>query len=124
MKHFVFVYGSLKIGFHNDMLLSSAEYLGDSITMDKYLMESYGRVPILHKDAHHHICGEIYAVNDDELERLDILEGNGTHYKRELIYLYDGELVWCYFLMEHHRFDELIDDGHRIVVKNEKATWT
>ena len=47
------------------------------------------------------ILGELYEVDDHTLKNLDVLEGNGHFYKRELVRIHSHpEKAWMYVLME------------------------
>ncbi len=97
-KHKVFVYGTLKRGYGNNSLLKEAVYLGKAKTIDKWSMVGKGRpFPyLLEKNFKgYNIEGEVYAVDDKELNLLDRLEGVPTHYRKEIIkvrYTDDGSL--------------------------------
>lgn len=91
-KHYVFVYGSLKRGLHNHYLLQDENvvYVGTLTTKeDSYVMYPMtSSVPIVVKNPNgHKVKGELYAVNDEVLGYLDILEGHPHFYRREKIYL-------------------------------------
>jgi gamma-glutamylaminecyclotransferase len=79
MKHRVFVYGTLKKGFPNhDRYMASAEKLGNYQTDDNYPLvligERYVPCMINAPGAGKQVEGELYAVTDDCLKRLDVLE--------------------------------------------------
>ena len=116
----VFVYGSLKQGFHNHAVLHGAEFLGEARTRDMYYMVGLGGYPGVLRETNNpnqaYVLGEVYKVDDKTLARLDRLEGNGSFYNREQIhiqYIHDFhiESVWIYFLMEYSgaRFIKPID---------------
>jgi gamma-glutamylcyclotransferase (GGCT)/AIG2-like uncharacterized protein YtfP len=80
----VFVYGTLKKGFHNHSVLQGAEYIGTANSVQKFNMINLGGFPavLYNSDDGYQISGEIYKINDKILDRLDILEGEGTFYDR------------------------------------------
>lgn len=81
-KHTVFVYGTLKSGHHNNILLENAEYLGPATTVsNNYTMYHLGSFPGVKEGGTDSISGEVYAVDDTELSRLHRLEGHPTFYK-------------------------------------------
>lgn len=83
--NYVFVYGSLKKGYHNNVILSESEYIGSFKTNGKFEMTSFGSFPAIHKGKDEkNIIGEVYVVNDDILHDLDRLEGEGWFYKRTI----------------------------------------
>lgn len=110
--HLVFVYGSLKTGFHNHRLLTDcgATPLGVAVTDGRYLLLKGAAFPFLIKPADlpnvdisawcAPVAGELYRVNDACLARLDQLEGHPEFYRRETITVNTGVQCWAYFLTE------------------------
>ncbi len=105
MVHLVFVYGTLKHGQRNHHLLQDEVYAGTKATRDPiYLMEQFESAtspgkytPGVRKVDHGgRISGEIYAVDDTTLAKLDELEGVGVKYDREEIMLNGGVKAWMY----------------------------
>jgi gamma-glutamylcyclotransferase (GGCT)/AIG2-like uncharacterized protein YtfP len=86
MAHRVFVYGTLKRGGSNHSLLqSSSEFLGEAVTVPTYRMLATS-FPVIMPDATGKpVAGEIYAVDDTTLVRLDQLEREGRSYDRVVI---------------------------------------
>jgi gamma-glutamylaminecyclotransferase len=84
-KHIVFVYGTLKRGYGNNRLLSNATFLGEGETEGRFGLYNGSGFPFVSKNASvfSNIRGDVYAINDSELERLDRLEGHPNFYKRE-----------------------------------------
>lgn len=117
----VFVYGSLKKGYHNYPVLKDSEYLGTFKTKGKYDMFSLGSFPAVIKNSHNYfINGELYSVTDEVLNDLDELEGNGYFYKRYLTPLqgYDED-VWVYFYLNKDHGDS----KECVTIKGDEATW-
>jgi gamma-glutamylcyclotransferase (GGCT)/AIG2-like uncharacterized protein YtfP len=84
-SNFVFVYGTLKQGFGNHAnFLRDATFLGDGRSVTRWRMCD-GGFPIVLPGDHGHVVGEVYAVDDPTLARLDRLESNGHMYQREVI---------------------------------------
>lgn len=108
--HKVFVYGSLKRGFHNNTLLYESRFIGERITQDEtWIMRSLGGFPGVVRKYHGalsaSIHGDLYEVDDFTLSRLDRLESNGQFYSRELVRLRDeDELAWMYILNNDHSY--------------------
>jgi gamma-glutamylcyclotransferase (GGCT)/AIG2-like uncharacterized protein YtfP len=75
--HRVFVYGTLKRGIHNHRLLAATTFVGKAITVSKFRMVAGGFPVLLRGEAGttQKVCGEVYEVNDEQLARLDGLEG-------------------------------------------------
>ena len=91
--HTLFVDGTLKRGFYNHNVYlrraednCTAKYLGTAITNDKFALKVLGPrcIPALLEDpTDYSINGEVYAVSDDVLEAMDLLEGVAVgHYFR------------------------------------------
>lgn len=94
--NYVFVYGTLKEGYRNNLWLGVSELEGDGTTSDKWAMIHGPGFPYLlgrHPDGHH-IKGEIYSCTDATLAHLDRLEGTPYHYHREVIDVDCGDFVY------------------------------
>jgi gamma-glutamylaminecyclotransferase len=103
--HKVFVYGTLKEGHGNDVLLSFSKKIGEGFTKERYVMYESG-IPFVSKSlALTKIYGEVYLVTDDTLDSLDMLEGHPDWYKREEVpIIYNNDIkkglltnAWLYF---------------------------
>lgn len=103
----VFVYGTLKYGYGNwKWCLSNEEYLGPSVTADRFVMGNVGFPYIFPEDKVSGlvdddllkpVLGDLFKVSDDQtMVRLDHLEGEGYHYHRKLIQTAQGETAWIY----------------------------
>lgn len=80
----VMVYGTLKKGHCNHILLKDATFLGyDSITGPVKLYD-LGTIPaaVETPGVTNTIKGEVYAINEEILAGLDLMEGHPTLYKR------------------------------------------
>ena len=88
----VFVYGTLKRGCSNHPFLAGQNFLGEAQTSPGFRLfdlEGFpGMVP--HAEDREGVRGEVWAVDDDCLARLDVLEGivEGL-YRREAVPLRD-----------------------------------
>lgn len=78
----MFVYGSLKRGFHNHHILALAAFMGDGTTLRRFDLWSLGAFPAATQPGQFRITGEVYRVGRDTLSELDLLEGEGVLYKR------------------------------------------
>lgn len=110
MPTLVFVYGTLKAGYPNSLLLKTAKRVGDvAVTVGSYfILRDTGRFPVLMKIKNKRkpiaakaakVVGEVYEVDDKTLQSLDYLEGNGRMYQRKQFYIHvDGRTVkaWIY----------------------------
>ncbi len=81
MSRLVFVYGTLKHGYHNNSLLHTAT-LVKADTVEGFKLYDCG-FPIAKASEGEKISGELYEIEDDgTLARLDRLESNGSMYNR------------------------------------------
>jgi gamma-glutamylcyclotransferase (GGCT)/AIG2-like uncharacterized protein YtfP len=94
----VFVYGSLKQGFENHLLLSAACFEGPYATALGFELFRVGRYPALVRASHGLVHGELYRVDRELLERLDDFEGCPELYQRESIQLKDGRAAYAYLM--------------------------
>jgi len=96
----LFFYGTLKTGGRANRLLAGAECLGPARTLPLYRMFSLGPFPgmVLDQVKGTAIHGELWAVDDALLARLDRYEGVPGLFTREAIAVADhvGE-VQAYF---------------------------
>lgn len=104
-KHLMAVYGTLKAGRGNHRLLVNAETVTkNGLTKDKFAMYSSGIPYVVKDEKANNIKVEVYKVDDEELQRIDGLEGHPGWYKREEIIVTDTESktehanVWLYFM--------------------------
>lgn len=82
-KQHVFVYGTLKRGFRNNVLLEGYDVVQEAVTTPKYRMFDCGSYPGLVKDENgYEVHGEIYLVDNKTMEQLDHLEGTPFLYQR------------------------------------------
>lgn len=115
-KDHVFVYGTLKRGHGNSVLLNEAEFVQDAITPPKYTMRNLGWFPGVQLDGSTPIVGEVYKVTDSELARLDRLEGYPSFYDRVRISLKGLDVEpWMYVLP---------NDGYQDRPVIESGKWT
>lgn len=109
MTDLVFVYGSLKRGYHGHDQMKGADYEGAALTaLPRYQMlacpwpgaphEAYPALITVaeHDRAAGFVTGEVYAVSASLMARLDEFENVGQDYTRELIGLADGRQAWVY----------------------------
>ena len=92
MRHYLFVYGTLKKGFPNhDHYMRSARDLGKYQTIEKYPLVLCGPryVPcmIFSPGDGQHVEGQLYEVDEECLNRIDALERvkDSDGYRRTLI---------------------------------------
>lgn len=85
MTHRVFVYGTLKREGSNNPLLAGSEFLGEAVTVAAYKMVATSFPVIMPDPDGRPVAGEVYAVDDATLARLDQLEREGRSYDRVTI---------------------------------------
>lgn len=97
-EHYVFIYGSLKRGYHNDQWMEGTGFLGDAVTSDReYEMHACSGMFPLAVPGNNRIAGELYVLDDEALANLDWLEGNGISYTRKQIKLSGVDVfAWMY----------------------------
>jgi len=92
----VFVYGTLKKGFHNHRLLEGCEFIGTR-SVSGFTLIDLGAFPGMVASPGE-VTGEVYEIDDETLARLDQLESEGSFYKRVKINI-DGDDVSTYLYM-------------------------
>jgi len=125
--HQVFVYGSLKRGFHNHGLLSKSTFLseGASCGLEMYSLGSFPAVT----HGKGSVVGEIWEVDDDTLADLDRLEGHPNFYRREVMDIWcdnmNGNLP-CYVYVYQGQVRDHIPEGewkHEHLQAQAHASW-
>ena len=95
MKTKLFVYGTLKRGFHNNRLLQDQKFLQEVETADPQVMEC-GGIPFLYNASRYlretkkcykayyapKVKGQLWEVDEEALQLIDGLEGHPRWYKR------------------------------------------
>ncbi|MFS0864400.1 gamma-glutamylcyclotransferase [Fredinandcohnia sp. 179-A 10B2 NHS] len=71
----VFVYGTLRKGEKNHYLLKESVCLSDNCWVFGELHDTGYGYPVLKPSTISKVIGEVYEVNDEILQRLDVLEG-------------------------------------------------
>ncbi len=107
----LFVYGTLKHGFHNAFYLIDAEYLGEFTTRSDYSMFDFGGFPAVSEGGNCAIVGEVYAINEEHLAATDRLEWHPGFYQRVVIETAYGE-AWMYVVQALQCTGKVRLDGH------------
>mgnify|MGYP003139024103 FL=1 len=96
----VFVYGTLRKGHGNHVLLKNSEFVDAGLTKKKYAMYANG-IPFVSDDEEvSSIFGELYKVSSHTLRMIDLLEGHPSWYERKKITVIGGKKrykAWLYF---------------------------
>jgi len=117
---YLFVYGTMKRDFRNHSRISSeitTKYLGDHVTEDNYYhMKSKlingGTAPVLFLHGEQAISGELYKINHNLLDYIDIMEGTPNVYRRVGVRLKNVHLpVWMYVVDndEEHFTEDFVE---------------
>lgn len=121
--YLVFVYGSLKRGFHNHRLLENSKFLGPAKTTAEYEMFPLagGAFPVI-VPGNYAINGELYEVDETTLKLLDRLESNGSMYQREVTDIPShDQLAWVYVFMHPTRGSP--SDSQYVKTEDGEQTW-
>ena len=97
-EHLVFTYGTLRRGEPNHPLLARARFLGEAATLPHFALVDLGPFPAMIAGGQTAVIGEVYAVDERTLARLDILEGHPRFYQRRRIHLASGQEVEAYLM--------------------------
>ncbi len=98
----LFVYGTLKRGYHNSFYLEGSRFIGEDLTVNKYFMAVSGYIPFVFEDWMEHefkgfIKGEVYLVDSFTLKKIDRLENHPYDYRRKKVKLKCFGEAWLYF---------------------------
>lgn len=108
---FVFVYGTLKRGGSNNRLLSSSKFITVAESVTESHLFNLGGFPCwnptspLSDALRAPVRGEIWEVTEEDLKRLDRLEGHPDFfYRSQMNFVHDYKTyrAWVYFLEEPH----------------------
>ena len=105
----VLVYGTLKRGgvLHHHM--KGARFVGEDAVAncELYFFEWYPAVV----RGNGHIHGEVYEINDEKLELLDDVEGEGSLFKQHLLDTIQNQKVWVYLYLHSVSTAQRIKSG-------------
>jgi gamma-glutamylaminecyclotransferase len=97
-EHLVFTYGTLLKGEVNHHLLAQARFVAEARTESCFELFDIGPFPAMSTGGETAVLGEVYAVDDATLARLDHLEGHPRFYQRTRIRLDGGQEVQTYLM--------------------------
>lgn len=100
MKHFIFVYGTLrnKLTWHH--LLKNSLFVGNAITREKYTLYADSIPYLIENEKSIQVIGEVYEVDSNTFSKLDQLEGHPNwYYRKEAQVLVENKEIttWIYF---------------------------
>ena len=110
---YVFVYGSLKKGYYNHHFLNKAKFIQKTY-LKNYTMyyNCNNNYPSLYDiDNGYLVSGEIYEINKDILNQLDILEEVGILYKRVNVTILNYN---CYVYVSLNKENNLVTVNNNI----------
>lgn len=120
MRHLLFVYGTLKQGFHNHHCLGpNATLVSDNAAILRFKMRSLGGFPAIYEtgEVKDSIKGELYEVDDIGFKQCDRLEGYPSFYNRKLVdvsNIVDNTMnidkAWVYY-MDRDPGGPLVENG-------------
>jgi len=128
----LFVYGTLKKGHPNAVLLhkAGAKFVGyDTITGDFHMVSMGGFpavCPVSHKVGNATIYGEIWSTDEEGLASCDLLEGHPNWYEREKIWSDKlKKRVWVYLLPGRweKEADDVVAGGIWRPTDDERQYW-
>jgi gamma-glutamylcyclotransferase (GGCT)/AIG2-like uncharacterized protein YtfP len=128
----VFVYGTLKEGHPNNLVLrnSGAKLLAFETITGPFIMHDLGGIPaVIHDDSgeQNTIKGMVYYGDEEMLAACDMLEGHPNFYKREKVW---SDLlkrrVWVYTMQEawEGNAQDICEDGLWAPTEKETAFWS
>ena len=102
----VAVYGSLKKGYGNHVLLENSKYLGCTDTYPEWTMYGMGGFPCICMGGETPIHIEVYDVDEGTFQDLDMLEGYPNFYNRLRTPTKFGD-AWIYYIKDESEVDHL-----------------
>ncbi len=96
--HLIFVYGTLLRGEHNHHVLGWARFVRPAQTRQEFDLFNLGHYPAMVANGATAVKGELYAVDEEILSRLDRLERHPEFYKRITIQLADTTHAETYLM--------------------------
>ena len=124
-KYLVSVYGSLRAGMGNhSYYLSNSEYKGTFTTEPEYTLHSLSAYPGLKLNGNHSIVMEVYEVDENTLNNLNVLEGyrpkdKATFYDRIEINTPWGK-SFTYIYVSDLSKESIVESGDWVEFKNKK----
>jgi gamma-glutamylcyclotransferase (GGCT)/AIG2-like uncharacterized protein YtfP len=93
--------------------LADAVFVGPARTLPEHDLVQIDYYPAMISDGRLRVHGEVYEVDDTQLEKLDAFEDVPNDFVRERISLDDGTEAWTYLMPRHRLSDaEPIPSGY------------
>ena len=107
-KNILFLYGTLKRGQKSHHFLAGQEFRGEATTMPLYRLYALGWHPgmVLEPDNGLEVTGELWAVDDVTLAKLDVYEGVPDWFVRQDVAVRD-----CFKTVQAYLFNGAIPEG-------------
>lgn len=111
----IFVYGTLKVGFVNNYLLSKSLFKGEGTTVNKFgmFLSSCGAYPfVIESQENIKIPGQLFEITKETEKQLDILEGYPSYYTKKKIDVktLDNKIVQAtMYIKNENNFKDSID---------------
>jgi len=96
-----FVYGTLLRDEGNHRFLADARFVGPARTLPCFRLVDLGAYPAMREGGSAVVVGELYGLDDEQLARVDRLEGHPRYYSRTRIRLASGTYANAYLLPPH-----------------------
>lgn len=122
MAVLIFVYGTLLRGEANHPELSDAAFVRSAQTEPRYELVDLGGYPALLEDGRTAVSGEIYDVDPEQLDRLDLFEEVPWLYERKPIALAEGHIEGYVMPRDRaHGAPRITDGDWRTVARRDAA---
>ena len=121
-QQLLFVYGTLMRSGRAENLLSGSEFKGKAI-LKNYAIYDLGSYPGIAVKKGAWVEGELYAIRDSAISRLDEYEGEGYLYRRELITVESGagsKQAWAYVYLRETEGEAMNEPW---IKNDEDAVW-
>lgn len=104
---YLFVYGTLMNGRSNHRFLAESKYIGKAV-LKGYGMYGVSSFPGIIKKSGSIVIGEVYEIDRDTLKKVDMLEGEGVLYTREVadVCIEDQELAKAFIYVWYGKVNE------------------
>lgn len=120
-----FVYGTLKRGYGNNVVLGAAKFVGEGTTVSQDFRMLNGAFPMVFTGGNFGIKGEVFEVDSEQTERnLDRLEGVPHLYTRSEVEVRIGENVeLCRMYITNPKYGDRASKGWIEPDDNNNVEW-